>query len=95
MRARDDLAAAGPCHADWADWACGGHKCAGRRVAQEHSGRRPLSAAPGGRTNGLALPAENGLVLDQQIVEFASLHALDQSGDLSMGVDEGGAFGVA
>jgi hypothetical protein len=36
----------------------GGHKCAGRRVAQEHSGRRPLSAAPGGRTNGLALPAE-------------------------------------
>jgi hypothetical protein len=44
---------------------------------------------------GLTLPAENGLVLDQQIVEFASLHALDQSGDLSMGVDEGGAFGVA
>jgi hypothetical protein len=69
--------------------------CAGRRVAQEHGGRWPLSAAPGGRTNGLALPAGNGLVLDQQIVEFALLHALDQGSDLGARVDEGGAIGVA
>jgi hypothetical protein len=72
-----------------------GGKCAGRRVAQEHGGRRPLPAAPGGRTNGLALPRKNGLVLDQQIVEFALLHTFDQGGDLGTRVDEGGAAGVA
>ena len=68
--------------------------CAGRRVAQEHGGRWPL---PRRRDSHLspALPAENGLVLDQQIVEFAPLHAFDESGDLSPGVDEGGAFRVA
>jgi hypothetical protein len=55
----------------------------------------PSPRAPGGRTNGLALPAENGLVLDQQIVEFALLHTLDQGGDLGARVDEGGAIGVA
>jgi hypothetical protein len=69
--------------------------CVGRRVAQGHGGRRPLPAAPGPRTEAWRYPRKNGLVLDQQIVEFTALHALDQSGDLSPGVDEGGAFRVA
>ena len=68
--------------------------CAGRRVAQEHGGRWPL---PRRRDSHLSrrYPRKNGLVLDQQIVEFAPLHAFDESGDLSPGVDEGGAFRVA
>ena len=40
-------------------------------------------------------PRKNGLVLDQQIVEFALLHAFDQGSDLGARVDEGGAIGVA
>ena len=59
--------------------------------------RRPAATARGTglRTSARRYPRSYGLVLDQQIVEFAALHALDQSGDLSPGVDEGGAFGVA
>ena len=73
----------------------GGGICTGRRVAQEHGGRRPLTTAPGFAPRPGGYPQNYGLVLDQQIVEFAPLHALDQSGDLSPGVDEGGAFRVA
>ena len=69
--------------------------CTGRRVAQEHGGRWPLTTAPGFAPRARGYPWTYGLVLDQQIVEFAPLHTLDQSGDLSPGVDEGGAFRVA
>jgi hypothetical protein len=72
-----------------------GRTCTGRRVAQEHGGRRPLATAPGFAPRPGVTPQDYGLVLDQQIVEFAPLHALDQSSDLSPGVDEGGAFRVA
>ena len=68
---------------------------AGRRVAQEHGGRRPLTTAPALRTPARRYPRNKGLVLDQQIVEFAPLHALDQGSDLGPGVDESGAFRVA
>ena len=69
--------------------------CTGRRVAQEHGGRRPLATAPGFAPQPGVTPRNYGLVLDQQIVEFAALHALDQGSDLSTGVDEGGALRVA
>jgi len=72
-----------------------GRICTGRRVAQEHGGRRPLATAPGFAPRPGVIPRNYGLVLDQQIVEFAALHALDQGSDLSTGVDEGGAFRVA
>jgi hypothetical protein len=59
-------------------------------AAGGHSPRRRATAPTAWRH-----PRKNGLVLDQQIVEFALLHALDQGGNLGARVDEGGAIRVA
>jgi hypothetical protein len=59
-------------------------------AAGGHSPRR-RAAAP----TAWHYPRKNGLVLDQQIVEFALLHTFDQGGDLGARVDERGAIGVA
>lgn len=97
MRARDDLAAAGPCHPDWADWARGG---GGINAPAAASRRNTAAGGPSPRRRAAAptawrYPRKNGLVLDQQIVEFALLHSFDQGGDLGTRVNEGGAIGVA
>jgi hypothetical protein len=67
-----------PAAASRRDTAAGGHSPRGRAVAP----------------TAWRYPRKNGLVLDQQIVEFALLHAFYQGDDLGARVNEGGAIGV-
>jgi hypothetical protein len=95
MRARDDLAAAGRVTRTGLTGHAGGINApaaASRRntAAGGPSPRRRADAPTAWR-----YPRKNGLVLDQQIVEFALLHAFDQGGDLGTRVNEDGAIGVA
>lgn len=88
---------------DWAGWEAGGiaHWEAGGINAPTAASRRNTAAGgPSPRRRAAAptawrYPRKNGLVLDQQIVEFALLHAFDQGGDLGARVNKGGAIGVA
>ena len=88
---------------DWAGWEAGGiaHWEAGGINAPTAASRRNTAAGgPSPRRRAAAptawrYPRKNGLVLDQQIVEFAMLHAFDQGGYLGARVNEGGAIGVA
>ncbi len=87
----------------WAGWEAGGYpggEARGINAPAAASRRNTAAGGPSPRRRAAAptawrYPRKNGLILDQQIVEFALLHAFDQGGDLGVRVNEGGAIGVA
>lgn len=91
------------CHAGLGRLGSGGHSplgSGGINAPTAASRRNTAAGGPSPRRRAAAptawrYPRKNGLVLDQQIVEFALLHAFDQGGDLGARVNKGGAIGVA